>query len=76
MSNTKTVWVAVSVTVPDNFNEKTVAEFLEKFIQIGENDLSNSITEFDIEVSEEEEQFATKAKWGDAVVLPCKPIGI
>jgi hypothetical protein len=36
----------------------------------------DSVSDDELETSEEEEVVSNDTKWGETVILPCKPIGI
>jgi len=65
----KKICLTVSVEVPDEVNASDVADCLDKFIQIGWNDLDESVNDPSIDVSEHEIA-ATKFVWGSPVVKP------
>lgn len=55
MSNKKTVWLSVPVEIPVEFDEDCLPGFLSKFIDIGLQHLSDSVSDDELETSEEEE---------------------
>jgi hypothetical protein len=55
----------VCVDIPDNFdaNEIDLMEFLNQFLEIGINDLKDSVQEEEVESTPEEILVATSTKW-------------
>ena len=67
MSTCKTVNLLVPVTVPAGFDLEKVdlAGFLSKFIEIGLEDLQESVADGEIETSEDEELVVSQTDWGN-----------
>lgn len=63
----KTVRVVVEVKVPDQLSDDSVAGYLDKFIDIGMSDLTDSIDDECWELTEED-KLVVASVWGNAEV--------
>lgn len=61
----KTIWLSVPVEVPEDFDDSIdLAGFLNDFINIGLDDLTDSVEDDEVESSEEEEFVVNQTEWG------------
>lgn len=64
----KTVTLSVSVEVPEGIEAEALAGYLDRFIDIGLSDLSDTVNDTCLESTEEDEVVASSTKWGSVTV--------
>ena len=65
----KTVYLVVPVEVPDTFEQvDDLTKYLNKFIEIGLNDLQETVEDENIDSDELDELVATQTEWGTPFV--------
>lgn len=67
----KEVWLAIPVKFPDDIDIDSVdlAGYLNRFVEIGFSDLTDSVGDEEIDSGELDEVVANKTHWGDPLVI-------
>ena len=68
----KEVWLAIPVQVPEDV-DVDLASYLNRFVEIGFTDLTDSVEDQDIESDVDDEIVVQKTSWGVPVFLDKKP---
>ena len=72
MSGKSEVWLEIPVQVPNGL-DIDLAAYLERFLEIGFDDLNESVNDRDIESDLDDEILLEKTVWGSPIVLKGKP---
>lgn len=72
MSDIEEVWLAIPVKVQGKL-DIDLAHYLERFLEIGFEDLNESVNDNDIESDADDEILLEKTTWGIPIVLKEKP---